>query len=375
MGSRRLRPLFPSLPLGAGVRTTFTLARYQILILFRTPGYWAAALVLSTLGIIVFGLFLSDPTGPRLGIVDNANNDISERLIDAAQDLDRVNVRLGDSDELLDKLADGERWVVIELPPGFGADPDGSGVEIWTGDPESFATFVGSGIVNQLLIEALGGGEPRGIEVIEEPLSGDEPLRFIDIVVPGQIGLSLMFGNLFAAAMLGWWRQQGILRRIAASPARPLHILVSQLLTYGVVSALQATVLLVTGALLFGVAIQGSVLALVAAVAVGVVAFLTIWYTVTALVRSPVLASSIATLIGFVMMFAGGSYIPIEDPPLLMKPIVFAAPLTYLNDALRDVINRGEGMNGIAEELAILAAWTAALFVISIRVFRWQTDE
>jgi ABC-2 type transport system permease protein len=357
------------------LRTALTLARYQLFILLRTPGYWAAALVLSTLGIIVFGLFLTDPTGPRLGIVDEAGNDASARLIAAAEDLDRVNVRIGNREEQIDKLHDGERWAVIVLPTGFGSDSSASGVEVWTGDPQSSATFVGSGIIRQLLVDAVGGEGPYGIEVVEEPVSGDDPLRFIDVVVPGQVGLSLMFGNLFAATMLGWWRQQGILKRIAASPARPAHLLASQLLVFGLVSAMQATILLLIGSLLFGVAIKGSVLALAATVLAGVLVFLTLWYTLIAFIRSPIFATSLASLLGFVMMFAGGSYLVIEDPPLFLKPVVVAAPLGYLNDALRDVINHGEGFRSISTDLGILAAWIAVLFVVSMRIFRWTTDD
>lgn len=357
------------------MRATLTLARYQLLILVRTPSYWAAAIVLSTLGIIVFGLFFTDPTGPRLGIVDDADNQASAGFITAAEDLDRVSVRVGDREELLDKLRAGERWAVVVLPPDFGSDTASADVELWTGDPDAFAAFVASGIVRQLLVDASGGDANTGIDVIEEPVSGDDPLRFIDFVVPGQIGLSLMFGNLFAATMLGTWRQQGILRRVAASPSRPLHLLASQVMVFGLVSALQATILLLIGSLLFGVAIQGSLLTLAATVLAGILVFLTLWYALTAFIRSPVLASSIASLLGIVMMFTGGSYIVLEDPPLFLKPLVFAAPLSYLNDALRDVINRGHGFATISTDLGILAAWTAALFVISIRVFRWDAEE
>lgn len=357
------------------MRTTLTLARYQLRVLLRNPGYWAAALVLSTLGIIVFGLFLTDPTGPRLGIVDDAGNEASAEFIADARDLDRVNVRIGERDEMIEKLRDGERWVVVLLPPDFGTDATAAGVEVWTGDPESFATFVGSGIVRQLIVDAVGGDAAFGVDVVEEPVSGDDPLRFIDVVVPGQVGLSLMFGNLFAAMMLGGWRQQGILKRIAAAPSRPVHLLASQLMVFGLVSAMQATILLVIGSLLFGVTIQGSILALAVTVLAGILVFLTLWYTLTAFIRSPILAGSIASLIGFIMMFAGGSYIVIDDPPLFLKPVVVAAPLSYLNDALREVINHGEGFGAISTDLGVLAAWTAVLFAVSTRVFRWDAEE
>lgn len=357
------------------MRTTLVLARYQLRVLLRTPGYWATALVLSTLGILVFGLFLTDPTGPRIGIIDDAGTEAAAAFIDAAEGLDRVNVRVGDRDDQVSRLRDGERWAVVMLPQGFGEAGSLSGVEVWTGDPGEFTSFTGAGVIAQLLAEAAGETGTGGIEVVEEPFSGGEPLRFIDVVVPGQVGLSLMFGNLFAAATLGNWRQQGILRRIAVSRARPSHLLASQVMVYGLVSAAQATILLSLGSLLFGVSIEGSIPLLAATVAAGVVTFLTIWYTLTALIRSPIAANAIASLFAFVMIFAGGSYIPIENPPIFLRPVVYAAPLKYLNDALRAVINDGAGVNGIALELSVLAAITVVLFFVSTRAFRWTAQD
>jgi ABC-2 type transport system permease protein len=358
------------------MRTTLTLARYQLRVLLRTPGYWITALLLSALGIVVFGLFLSDPTGTRLGIVDMAQNDASARFLQSAEELDRVDVRLGERDQQIEKLKDGERWAVVILPADFGDDPTLAGVEIWTGDPDGFAALVGGGIAKQLLAESTpDGGAATGIQVHEEPHGDAEPLRFIDIVVPGQVGLSLMFGNLFAAGMLALWRQQGILRRIAASPSRPVHLITSQLLVFGLVSVAQVTILLTIGTLLFGVTIEGSLIALAVTAFAGILAFLSLWYALTAFIRSPIAAGALANLIAFVMMFAGGSYVPIEDPPLLLKPVVFAAPLKYLNDALRDVINSGDGIEAIAPELAVLFGWAGALFAVSMRVFRWTADE
>lgn len=357
------------------MRTTLTLARYQLRVLLRTPGYWATALVLSTLGIVVFGLFLTDPSEPRIGIVDEANSAASSAFIDSARKVERIDVRIGDREEQIEKLRTGERWAVVVLPPQFAENTSLAGVEVWTGDPDAFASFTGAGIITQLLIDSTDAVEPSGIQVLEEPSSGDDPLRFIDVVVPGQVGLSLMFGNLFAAAMLGNWRQQGILRRFAVSRVQPAHLFFSQLMVFGLVSALQATILLSLGHLLFGVEIKGSIMAVIVTVAAGIVAFLTLWYALTALVRSPVAANAIASVLGFVMMFVGGSYIPIDDPPFFLKPIVLIAPLTHLNHALRGVINSGEAIREIATDLGILAGWAAVLLLVSIRAFRWTTEE
>jgi len=357
------------------VSAVLTLARYQFLMLARNPAYWVSTLLLASLGIVVFGLFFANPAGPRLGVVDEARNEASSSFIRSVEEIDGLNVRVGDRESQLSKLKDGERWVVVVLPPSFGQDPTLSDVEIWADNGNDFSSLTGSGIVRQLLIEAIEPTGGAGIEVNEEPIGGDRPLRFIDVVLPGQIGMTLMFANLFAATLLAWWRYGGILKRVAASPVSPQQLLASQLIVFGLISALQATLLMTAGWLAFDVPIRGSLLLVVLVIAVGIVALLSLWYALVSLIRSPIGINAVAALIAFVMMFAGGAYLPVDDPPLWLKPIVAATPLTYLNGALRAVMNDGAGIREVADELAILGAMAAALFAVSTRTFRWTTDD
>jgi ABC-type multidrug transport system permease subunit len=361
--------------MGTPVRAVLTLTRYQFLMLARNPAYWVSTLLLASLGIIVFGLFFSNPAGPRLGVVDEAQNEASSSFIRSVEEIDGVNVRVGDRESQLAKLQDGERWVVVVLPPSFGQDPTLRDVEIWADSNDDFSSLTGSGIVRQLLIEAIEPPGGAGIEVSEEPIGGDRPLRFIDVVLPGQVGMTLMFGNLFAATILAWWRYGGILKRVAASPVSPQQLLASQLMVFGLLSAIQATLLMTAGWLAFDVPIRGSLLLVVLVIAIGILALLSLWYVLVSLIRSPIGINAVAALVAFVMMFAGGAYLPIDDPPLWLKPVVAAAPLTYLNGALRAVMNDGAGIREIADELAILGATAAALFVVSTQRFRWTNND
>ena len=357
------------------MRAILTLTRYQLLMLVRNPAYWVSTLLLASLGIVVFGLFFTNPAGPRLGVVDEAQNEASLSFIRSVEEIDGINVRVGDRESQLDKLRNGERWVVVILPPKFGQDPTLGDVEIWADSNDAFSSLTGSGIVRQLLVEAIEPPGGAGIEVSEAPVGGDRPLRFIDVVLPGQVGMSLMFGNLFAATILAWWRYGGILKRFAASPISPRQLLASQLIVFGLLSAVQATILMTAGWLAFGVPIRGSLLLVVLIIAIGILALLSLWYTLVSLIRSPIGINAVASLVAFVMMFAGGAYLPIDDPPLWLKPLVALAPLTYLNDALRAVMNDGAGIRDVADELAILGATAAVLFLVSTQRFRWTTDD
>jgi ABC-2 type transport system permease protein len=72
------------------------------------------------------------------------------------------------------------------------------------------------------------------------------------------------------------------------------------------------------------------------------------------------------------MMFLGGSYFPTTGAPAFLTPVIQAMPLTYLNDALRQIINNGVGLAGVGTDLLVITAWTVAALLFSIRAFRWS---
>jgi len=54
------------------------------------------------------------------------------------------------------------------------------------------------------------------------------------------------------------------------------------------------------------------------------------------------------------------------------QPFIQALPLTQLNDALREVMLEGRGLEGVAWRLAILLAWGLGTFALALRWFRWR---
>lgn len=88
--------------------------------------------------------------------------------------------------------------------------------------------------------------------------------------------------------------------------------------------------------------------------------------------RTPEAAQAVTFLISFPMMFLGGSYFPTDSAPAFLSPVIRALPLTYLNDALRQIINNGANLAGISSDLMVLAAWAVAALLLSTRAFRWS---
>jgi len=69
------------------------------------------------------------------------------------------------------------------------------------------------------------------------------------------------------------------------------------------------------------------------------------------------------------MVFLCGLFFPIERLPVALRPLSYALPLTYGGDILQGAVNRSARMP-LWLSLAVLLAFCAALFVLSLRNIR-----
>jgi ABC-2 type transport system permease protein len=58
--------------------------------------------------------------------------------------------------------------------------------------------------------------------------------------------------------------------------------------------------------------------------------------------------------------------------PEFLRGITGFMPLTYINDALRAVVNEGAGLFAIGPELLGMAVWLVIAFVVAVMLFRWE---
>ncbi len=358
------------------MRAFVALLKAQLLMLARTPDYWVSTLLIAVISIFVFGyLFTGVLEDIPLGVADEDGSTASAQVVDALREIEGIELSEGAEEEELKALEDGDRWAVMVLPGGFGEDMAAGAAQVRVSyNATNLAAATASRSTVQSIIDginrALTDSEPL-VTIQEEGVSARK-LRSIDFIIPGMVGLTIMFGGLASGVYLVSWRQQGILRRLGVTPIRPWQLIISQMLSLLALSLLSVAVVLVLGWLLFDVSVQGPYLALGMIVLGGVLCMLGLGYFIGSRVRTPTAASVMANLIGLPMMFLGGSYFPTDAAPTFLEPLVRIAPLTYLNEALRTVINDGDGLRAVALPLAVLAAWTIAAITLSSRIFRWE---
>ena len=71
-------------------------------------------------------------------------------------------------------------------------------------------------------------------------------------------------------------------------------------------------------------------------------------------------------------MFLSGIFFPIAFMPAWLQPVAAFLPLTYLGDALRQVMVGGAAYAPLCVDVLVLAGWLVVCFLIAARFFRWQ---
>jgi ABC-2 type transport system permease protein len=107
-------------------------------------------------------------------------------------------------------------------------------------------------------------------------------------------------------------------------------------------------------------------------VLLGTLAFVTLGYLAVSRARTVEGAMPIVQILQFPMLFLGGIFFPVEFMPDFMRPIVTAIPVTYLGDALRQVMVDATPLHSLTTDVAVLAAWFAGCLLLATRLFHWE---
>ena len=186
------------------------------------------------------------------------------------------------------------------------------------------------------------------------------------------LGLSIMQVGIFAAIPLVADREKLILKRLAATPLRRWQLVGSNVLMRVLIAFTQAVIIVAVGTLLFGVEVTGSLLLVAGFVTLGAMAFLALGYVIASFAKTEDAANGMTSMIQFPMMFLSGAFFQIDSMPPFLQAVARIIPLTYLADALRQVMVGGAAFAPLWVCAGVLLGWLVVCFGIAARKFQWQ---
>ncbi len=214
-------------------------------------------------------------------------------------------------------------------------------------------------------------GVPRTIELTTRS-SGASDTTYFGFLAPGIIGLALLtFSTIGLASALARYREEGVLRRVRATPLPPWRFFSALVGSYVLLAVVQI-VLLVIVATALGADVSEGIFALALFALVGNLVFLNLGVVVAGLVQGRYAVEGAANAITFPMMFLSGSFFPTSTLPALVQWLVELLPLTHMLRAMRAVSLNGDSAWSQMPELAILLAWVAVSALLARAVFRLE---
>ena len=340
------------------------------------------SLFLPLIIMLIFGVLnFEGSTTISLGIVDEARTDASAAFIDGLREFEYLEISEGDREPELAELAEGDRGFVLVIPSGYEATVPGgdTGLVAYASTSDPSQAQVGQGLLQQAVAGAMIASFPGSIP--DTPRFGapvtfesveSRDLGYIDFLVPGIVGMTVMQLGLFGVAFgFVQLKRTGALRRLFATPTSPAYFLSAQVASRLVLGYVQVAILIGIG-IWFGLQMFGSWLVLAVIIGLALLIFLAVGFGVAGWAKNEDQAAPVANLISLPMLFLSGVFFPRDAMPEFLRGITQYMPLTYVNEALRGVMNDGAGLVDLGPQLLGMGVWAVITFVIAVRLFKWE---
>lgn len=196
--------------------------------------------------------------------------------------------------------------------------------------------------------------------------------RYIDFLIPGLIALGVMNSCIWG---IGWnlieFRIKKLMRRMVATPMKRAYFLLAQILSRAVLSSAEAALLFLFAYLVFGVTIQGSLLAFFTVFFAGIMAFAGVAVIASSRVKNTQAGNGIINAIVLPMTILSGIFFSYRGFPDWAVVIIEKLPLTMLSDAIRAIFNEGASLQDVAGQVLGLTLSGVVLFVAGLRIYKW----
>ena len=342
----------------------------------RAALFWTLAFPL--IFVFLFGsIFTGGNNEWKIGFADADHSMHSAELKAMFASQQNVTLIEGSEDELLAKMKDGQLSPLLVVPAGYGAAIDSkagpASITVYTDPTQSAQQAATFQLVGGVLaaVNQAATGQPPAVTFTQQTVQTQD-LTFISYLVPSILGMSLMQLGVFAAIPLVADREKLILKRLQATPLRRWQLVGSNVLMRLLIAIVQTVIIVGVGSTVFNVQVAGNWLLIGGFVLLGSLTFIALGYVIASFASSEEAANGMTSVVQFPLMFLSGTFFPIDAMPDALRTVARAMPLTYLGDALRQVMVGGTPFSPLWVCFAVLVGWLVVCFGVAARFFRWQ---
>jgi len=208
--------------------------------------------------------------------------------------------------------------------------------------------------------------------LIKQEITG-RAIRYVDWVIPGVLGMNIMFGSLFGIGyVIVRYRKTEVLKRIQATPVTALEYLSAQVISRLLVILIISACIFAGCNLLLNFMVLGSYWLLFFIALLGACAMISLGLVIASRTDSEELAGGLLNFATFPMMLLSEVWFSLDNAPDWMRSVSDLLPLTHLVGAARKVMLEGADLAEISTHLWVLGIMSLVLLALASRLFRWS---
>jgi ABC-2 type transport system permease protein len=332
------------------------------------------AVIFPLMFLVLFGGLFADQDQAKVEMIQVGDVALFDNLPDDAQIAFDETFDVSKSDDLdaaIEKVRKGDADVAVEAK--------GDEIVAHYTQTEQVKAAITQGALkafvdgaNVARLAAVSGEAPRFS--LDTQRVEDDSLTTIQFFTPGLLGWAVSMSAAFgAAATIQGWRQSKLLRRLQLAPVSTRTVVGARVAVTVAIALGQLGIFIGVGAAAFGLTLTGSWWMSIPLLIVGTLCFMAIGLLAGAVTTTVEGAVNAANFIVLPMAFLSGSFFPLDGSPGWLQAISNALPLKHLNEAMLDVMVRGEGPSSALVPMGILAAFALVVTLVAARLFRWET--
>ena len=367
----------------------------ELISLKRHPARLVSILAFPIIMILLFGYGMGgEMTDLPIVVVSQSHGDLTDLTLDTIKDTETYHVVevVDDIDEGKQRVDNAEVKAAIILPSDYDKDSsqqksvtlyldssDQMASQILESSTQGIFYRLSNMVASQTSVSTKDADIEPSIMHSLNNFKDDISLhinriygniKYIDFLVPAILGMTIMMSCMMGmGSTIAGERETGELARLFMTPTSVSTVIGGKIAAKLLIELVRALILIFMAVLLFHVSIKGGFLQTFIVLVIGALCFVGFGIMLSARTQTQEDYAQISLPFSMPMMFVSGVFYPIETMPWILQKLAYIFPLTYLNDAMRGIMLKGQTLGDVWLDLVVLLGFTVLFFIIGVKRF------
>jgi len=222
-------------------------------------------------------------------------------------------------------------------------------------------------------VQRIGRKAPRSPLQMRPRVWYNADMESRNYIIPGLIAI-IIAAMLTSQTVAREW-ERGTMEQLISTPLRGNELILGKLLPYFAIGFVDVLLAVLLGEFLFRIPLRGSVGLLFGMASIFLAGTLSLGMVVSVLSKNQLLANQLAMVVTFVpSLLLSGFVFAIANMPKPLQLITYLIPARYFVSLLRGIYLKGIGLEILAGEAVLLAAFGAGMVFLANATFKKKLE-